>query len=389
MTGPNAESKVQALLEAWRSEPVDAALLGVQDQPQLRNVAKALRGVAQARERRRRLRRVAGALALAAGGLGVAVGGWVVGHEQARPLAQSSVAAPPSAAPPSAVPEVRLAESEGDLQVLDGAGQSLAPGNPLRVGATVTTQNGTALLAFPSGAQAHALPLTRLSVRAAGADRHESLLLTRGEIDVEVPRLKEPVEFSVQTPDAVVVVHGTQFNVHVDPDATAGTQTHVAVRRGLVSVQSGSELSWLRAGQEWPPAASPQAAAQEQLGPVGSTQPLARHAQAVETRRNERTALRRHSRPDLHSLAAENRVFASAMAKHKRGDLSGALLEIEHLLARYPSSLLVQDARVERFRLLHGLGRVAEAAREARSYLGDYRDGYARDEARDIAMDQP
>ncbi|MEO8181684.1 MAG: FecR family protein [Deltaproteobacteria bacterium] len=387
MTGRNGESKVQALLAAWRSEPVDAALLGVEDQPQLRNVAKALRGVAQARERKRRFRRVAGALALAAGVLGVAVGGWVVGHEQARPLAQ-----PPVAAALDAVAEVRLAESEGDLQVLDGAGQSLALGTSLRVGATLTTQNGAALLAFPSGAQAHALPLTQLRVRAAGADRQESLFLARGEIDVEVPRLTEPVEFSVQTPDALVVVHGTQFNVRVDPDAAAGAHTHVAVRRGLVSVQSGSELSWLRAGQEWPPAASPQAAEPAQLAPVEPTEPPAptRRAQAVETRRDARaTALRRHSRPDRHSLAAENRVFASAMAKHKRGDLSGALLEIEHLLARYPSSLLVQDARVERFRLLHGLGRVAEAAREARSYLGDYRDGYARDEARDIAMEQP
>jgi hypothetical protein len=278
------------------------------------------------------------------------------------------------------------------LQVLDGAGQSLVPGTALRVGATLTTQNGAALLAFPSGAQAHALPLTQLSVRAAGADRHETLFLARGEIDVEVPRLKEPVEFSVQTPDALVVVHGTQFNVRVDPDAAAGAHTQVAVRRGLVSVQSGSELSWLRAGQEWPPVASPQAAEPAQLAPAEPTEPPApgRRSRAVETRGDARAAaLRRPTRPDLHSLAAENRVFASAMAKHKSGDLSGALLEIERLLARYPSSLLVQDARVERFRLLHGLGRITEAAREARSYLGDYRDGYARDEARDIAMEQP
>jgi len=382
MTGPNAESKVQALLEAWRSETVDTESFGVQDQPQLRNVARALREVAQARERQRRLRRVAGALALAAGALGVAIGGWVVGHEQSRPLEQ----------PLAAVAEVTLATSEGEVQVTDGAGQSLSTSTSLRVGATVTTQNGAALLAFPSGAQAHAMQLTQLSVRAAGVDRHESVLLVRGEIDVEVPRLKEPVEFSVQTPDALVVVHGTQFNVRVDPDAAAGAHTHVAVRRGLVSVQSGSELSWLRAGQEWPPIASPQAADPAQIAPAEPAPPpaSARRSQAAETRRDARaTAPRRHSRPDLHSLAAENRVFASAMAKHKRGDLSGALLEIERLLARYPRSLLVQDARVERFRLLHGLGRVAEAAREARSYLGDYHDGYARDEARDIAMEQP
>jgi hypothetical protein len=44
---------------------------------------------------------------------------------------------------------------------------------------------------------------------------------------------------------------------------------------------------------------------------------------------------------------------------------------------------------VERFRLLRRLGRHSEAAREARSYLGDYHDGYARDEARGVALENP
>ena len=43
--------------------------------------------------------------------------------------------------------------------------------------------------------------------------------------------------------------------------------------------------------------------------------------------------------------------------------------------------MLLQEAEVERFRLLSRLGRTREAARHARQYLGQYREGYARDEA--------
>jgi hypothetical protein len=307
--------------------------------------------------------------------LGVAAAGWIVGHEQAHPLAQRSAAAA----------EVRLAEFDADLQLLDGAGQPLAAGTPLAAGASLLTRQGSALLAFPSGAEARVARLTQLRVRAAGAE----LFLARGQVDVEVPRLTEPVEFSVQTPDALVVVHGTHFSVRVDPDAHAGAVTHVAVSRGLVAVEAGGEQSWLHAGDEWPPAATPQPAGQTRTAPVEPH--LAEPAPGVEAPRPVRSnaGFRQQTRLDQHSLATENRVFAAAMARRKAGDLAGALQEIEHLLARYPRSVLVQEARVEQFRLLHGLGRFAEAARQARSYLGDYHDGYAREEAREVALDEP
>jgi hypothetical protein len=77
------------------------------------------------------------------------------------------------------------------------------------------------------------------------------------------------------------------------------------------------------------------------------------------------------------------------LAKHKAGDLSGALQDIERLIDQYPDSLLMQEARVEHFRLLHRLGRSSEAAREARNYLGDYHAGYAREEARGLALERP
>jgi hypothetical protein len=381
---PEAESKVQDLLEAWRTEPIDPASLGVQDQQQLQQVVKALRGVALAREGRRRFRRVAAALAVAAGALGVAVGGWVVGQEQASPPAPALAAAT----------GVRLAESEGDLLLLDSAGQPLARSERLGAGATLETRQGGAALEFPSGARARAAQLTRVGVKEAGGEQREALVLARGEVDVEVPKLAQPIEFSVQTPDALVVVHGTRFSVRVDPDAPAGAITHVAVTHGLVAVHAGGGEVWLSAGQDWPPTAKPAAAERAAVvdpEPAAAPRDTARvpSLQRHRARRAAVAARARQPRLDAHSLAAENRVFAAAMAKHKAGDLSGALLEIERLLREYPGSVLVQEARVERFRLLHGLGRVAEAARQARSYLGDYHDGYAREEARSIALENP
>jgi hypothetical protein len=287
--------------------------------------------------------------------------------------------------PAEVVPaEVVLAEAEGDVQLLDAAGQPSAGAGKLGVGAGLESHAGSATLVFASGARANVAPSTRVAIEAAGLERREALSLARGEVDVEVPRLAQPVEFSVQTPDARVVVHGTRFTVRVDPASHNGTLTHVVVTRGLVSVQAGGEQSWVRAGEEWPAAAPPPA-----TPAVIEPAPAAEERQLEQTLRRAGRVSAHRSRDLRHSLAAQNRVFASAMAKHKAGDLAGALQDIDRLIHQYPDTLLLQEARVERFRLLRRLGRLSEAAKEARSYLGDYHDGYARDEARSVALEGP
>jgi hypothetical protein len=373
MNGRDADAKAMKLLEQWRNEPIDGALLGVHDQRQLQNVAQALRGVARARSRRQRWRRLSGALAVAATVLGLAVGGWYVSRGPAQPVAQATHA-----------PEgVELAASEGEVRALGAAGQPLERGAQLTLGASVETGDGSASLVFASGARASVGASTSLGVEAAGLERREALSLARGTVDVEVPKLAQPVEFSVRTPDATVVVHGTRFAVRVDPDARGGQLTHVIVTRGLVSVLSRGQQSWVRAGEEWPAAAPPALLDPE---PDPATPEAAKIEQTL--RRAARVSAQRAYRA-RRSLAAENRMFAAAMAKHKAGDLSGALQEIDRLIRQYPDTLLLQEARVERFRLLRRLGRRAEAAKEARSYLGDYHDGYARDEARGLALEKP
>src|SRR5690606_17235396 len=56
-------------------------------------------------------------------------------------------------------------------------------------------------------------------------------------------------QFSIATPDAQVVVHGTVFSVHVG--APAHPQTCVRVSEGLVEVRHGAGRVYVEAGQTW------------------------------------------------------------------------------------------------------------------------------------------
>jgi hypothetical protein len=384
MNQRDAESRVLKLLQEWRHEPLDSSSLGVQDQQQLQAVGRVLRGVAQSRVRRQRWRRVTAALAVAAAFVGLGLGGWVLSREPAQPEAHNPAAT--SAAPAALV----LAETEGELQVLDGKGQPLARAARLGAGDGLETRAGAATLSFPSGARVRAASRTHLAIQSPGLERREALALDDGVVEVEVPKLPQPVEFSVQTPDARVVVHGTHFTVQVDLGSRTGTVTRVVVDRGLVEVLANGAQSWVRAGEQWPAPAEP-AGVERAQGPVdGDPAELAPASPSARpsVRRPSRIA-QRHATTSPRSLAIENRLLAAALAKHKAGDLSGALQDIDRLIDQYPDSLLMQEARVEHFRLLHRLGRSSEAAREARSYLGDYRDGYAREEARGLALEHP
>lgn len=67
--------------------------------------------------------------------------------------------------------------------------------------------------------------------QAQGLD--PEIALSHGAVHVKVPRLSPRHHLSVQTPDAVVVVHGTRFDVtRATPDAT-----RVVVHEGLVEVR--------------------------------------------------------------------------------------------------------------------------------------------------------
>lgn len=370
------EAQVVGLLDAWRNAPLPSGA-GVRDQAQIQNVQRVLRQVAAERQRGSLRKRALGVLAVAAGMLALAGGGWWLGRHQGS--VQVAEQAPPSVV--TARPGVLLADLHGDAHARDGAGQPLAPQAALGAGATLDAEQGSFAVQFASGARVHSRSATHASVREPASERHEALFLAQGRIEVEVPKLAQPVEFSVETPDARVVVHGTRFEVEVDPHAQAGAQTRVAVTRGLVEVDSDGRAIWLHAGEHWPDDKPVGAGGAE----GASSEPAP--APALDASGSDRVS-GYETRGD-HSLALENRLFAAAMARRKAGDLKGALRGIERFLAHHPDSVLVQEARVEHFRLLERLGRKTRAAREARNYLGDYPDGYATEEARRVVLGKP
>jgi hypothetical protein len=86
-------------------------------------------------------------------------------------------------------------------------------------------------------------------------------------------------------------------------------------------------------------------------------------------------------REEDRQLEAVNRLFADARRARRDGRDAEALVLLDQLVARYPHSVLAQEAAVERFRALARLGRGAEASRAARSYLARYPGGFGSEEA--------
>ncbi len=393
MNGPvKRNATAQDLLEAWRREPIDGSARGSADpQRQIQQVAAALRGVEARRRLRARWLRIASGLAVAAALAGVFVGAWTLGRGQ---LGADRAAA--------GAGSVRVAFAEGALRMTSATGAALAQSAELSEGTRLETGDGRAELVFASGARTQLSREARLSISEASSG-HETLRLERGRVDVDVPKGVAALVFSVRTADAVVVVHGTRFSVEAS-SSRAGGRTRVTVTRGVVAVLADGKEVRLSAGQEWPPQAAvteradaPDASAAQGAAPREESaaptlepheQPRKPKAKRSKQRRTPRASLRAKTEGDS-DLPEENRAFAAAMARKKSGELAGALGDVEAFIASYPDSVLMQEAEVERFRLLHRLGRTRDAARRARQYLGDYRDGFAREEARDIALEQP
>jgi outer membrane protein assembly factor BamD (BamD/ComL family) len=86
-------------------------------------------------------------------------------------------------------------------------------------------------------------------------------------------------------------------------------------------------------------------------------------------------------------LAEQNRLLAAAMDASRASDDRRAIALLGDLLARYPSSPLAQEAEVQRFRALARSGDRREAARRARQYLAAYPNGFAREEAKTVALE--
>lgn len=310
----------------------------------------------------------------AAAALLLMMGGWgLVRRGTQRPVAHAADvhgAATLALAPGGTL----LGQAGGERAAV--AGGALAPGD------TLHTTGGAARLVLSSGAEVAVADATELRYEApqAAGWMHESLRLDDGRVDVHVPKLPAGGTFDVMTPDAVVEVHGTRFSVIVDHGAT-----QVAVTEGRVEVRSRGTSTMLGAGDHW----ASRRAEPAQAVPVAPPSPSVAAPQAVAAAPAGRPAAPVAAAPPAaaSTLAQQNRLFQQAMDARRRGDDRRAVAILDQLLARFPGSPLAEDARVERFRALKRLGQGNDASREARRYLADHPEGFARDEARDVALE--
>jgi hypothetical protein len=246
----------------------------------------------------------------------------------------------------------------------------------LREGSGFRTADESAKLRFPSGARASVS--SQSSIEVLSLQHTESFFLTSGRVEVQVPKLDPKRGFVVQTADARVTVHGTEFSVEVEA-TSHGPRTRVSVTHGLVSVRHAGRELLLSPGQTWPVAeALPDPAQLGPAAPAVSDRPIDVLGQV----RTER----RGARGSTH-LALQNRRFARAMQLKKNGELRAALAQIERSLRLNPASPLRQELHVERLRLQERLGLARELRHSALSYLRQFPQGYAEPEVRALLME--
>ena len=194
-----------------------------------------------------------------------------------------------------------------------------------------------------------------------------------------------------------MTVHGTTFIVEVVPAASLAARdaktapeaaTRVRVTTGIVSVASAGHETFLTAGMRWPSESQPKSAEPRGCAPgcarrrrPRALSPSGAKASARAGRHEATGATAAKSR-----LGEENQLLSTAIAASRSGDYTGAVATLNDLLRRFPASTLAQEAHVERFRALAGGGDRAGAAREARQYLALYPDGFAREEAKALAV---
>ena len=212
------------------------------------------------------------------------------------------------------------------------AGDALA-GDPGEISTAVT---GSAELVSRAGLGLRLGSSTRLSLASLfGPGSRNQVALQQGELTCSVPHLQEGQRFSVRTPDARVVVHGTVFSVRVDSARPRGHTTCVEVTEGVVIVQHAGTETALNAGDRW--GCQPEAPVVAVPSVAASSEPAA-NLVPVPVKATPRAL-------EHGTLARESELLQRALAAERLGQRKQAGVLLEQLLAQYPRSPLVPEAR--------------------------------------------
>jgi hypothetical protein len=305
---------------------------------------RALRG----RGRARTLRRTAIGLGAAA----AAVLAIAVGQRLARgPVAPAGLAH----APAPAVTVLASARGTGATLLREGLALPLVPNGALRAGDRLRTSTSAAAnvtVSLSTGTRLGLPGAGELELTELGAIQR--FTLRTGRVRADVAKLAPGQRFVVVTRDSEIEVRGTSFEASVEaqPACPGGTTTRVRVLEGVVTVRHAGGEDAVRAGSAWRAACdtdAPPAAAAVMPQP----RVVRRGVAAVEQIESGAGVA-----PPLSSstLAAQNELFAAALAARRDGDLPAARQRLDELLTRFPFGPLAESARAERRRLTSRAG---------------------------------
>ena len=220
-----------------------------------------------------------------------------------------------------------------------------------RTGELRTLDQGSALLVTDARIHLDLSPDSKLAWKNTDkASPLSRVELAAGRLSVRVPPLPAGTEFSVVTPTATVVVHGTAFVVDVLPGTEGPSRTCVRVTEGTVAVRHADGEEPVRAPGSWgcePPRA----------GGVES-EPAPAPARQVRPARPVSASIRHKDSPAANrsTLAVETRLLQLALSAERRGDCDSAEETLLSLLSVYPDSVIAPEAQ-------EALARVRTAAR--------------------------
>jgi hypothetical protein len=211
----------------------------------------------------------------------------------------------------------------------------------------------------------------------------ERIRLAFGRVDLHVAKqAKVPRSVVIETPDTEVVVRGTVFTVAVSKEGGV-TNTRVRVTEGSVWVLAAGSREIVSTGEEWSSLAARKRTAAPLPAPP-SVLASETNPSPAETRRAPAPV--KAQRGTRSALAEENKMFDAAIGARNRGDDRRAIELFGALIGRFPKGHLAEEARVERLRAMRRLGDSARASAEARRYLSEFGNGFAREEAREAAL---
>jgi hypothetical protein len=241
--------------------------------------------------------------------------------------------------------DVNTVTVSGDLVEIDAAEERTKLRGSLRVSPLGRVEAGEsgAQISTREGLELELGPLASAGIGQLGGGRlAQRVRLDSGSIRCSVPKLAGGREFSVSTPDALVVVHGTRFSVEVEPMEDGLSQTCVRVTEGRVAVHGAGSVVLLGAGDEHGCGDLAASAVAPKLPTVSEkvvTSTSAKPRKAADVGIAKANAAKEQG-----TLGRETELLQSALRAEQAGDIEGARRQLQQLLQRYPDSPLSDEA---------------------------------------------